>query len=113
MDNRVNIWGFDIGKGSLGEAVRIGSEIKHVQSLILYKDFGEIKTAAEIRRQYRTRKVFKALEDICMAFDLGVPIWLDSTVEDFRLHSKCRFTRDNFIESIEFDYLELQVIEED
>ena len=61
----------------------------------------------------RTRKVFKALEDICMAFDLGVPIWLDSTVEDFRLHSKCRVTRDNFIESIDFDYLELQVIEED
>lgn len=62
MENRVNIWGFDIGKGSLGEAVRIGSEIKHVQSLILYKDFGEIKTAAEIRRQYRTRRAHRARE---------------------------------------------------
>ena len=61
----------------------------------------------------RTRKVLKGLEEICVAFDLGVPIWLDATVEEFRVHSKCRFTQDNFIEHIEFDFLEIQVIEED
>lgn len=61
----------------------------------------------------RTHKVFKALEEICYQFDLGKPIWLDKTVNEFKRHSKARFTQDNFIETIEFDYLEIQVIEED
>jgi len=60
----------------------------------------------------RTRKVFSSLEEICIAFDLGQPIWLDSTINDFRRHSKCRFTQDSFVEQIEFDYLEIHVIEE-
>lgn len=61
----------------------------------------------------RTRKVFKGLEEICVAFDLGVPIWLDATIDEFKRHSKCRFTQDNFIEHIDFDFLEIHVIEED
>jgi hypothetical protein len=60
----------------------------------------------------RTRKVFAALEEICLAFDLGHPIWLDSCIHDFRRHSKCRFTQDAFVEPIDFDYLEIHVIEE-
>ncbi len=61
----------------------------------------------------RTHKIFHALEEICQAFDLGKPIWLDATISDFQRHSKTRFTKDCFIEEIEFDYLEFQVIEED
>lgn len=61
----------------------------------------------------RTHKVFRALEKVCYQFDLGKPIWLDATVADFKKHSKTRFTSDNFIEAIDFDYLEVQVIEED
>lgn len=61
----------------------------------------------------RTHKVFHALDEICYAFDLGKPIWLDSTISEFKRHSKARFYQDNFIEEIPFDYLELQVIEED
>ena len=60
----------------------------------------------------RTHKIFPALEEACYEFDLGKPIWLDSTVAEFRRHSKARFYQDNFIESIEFDYLEIHVIEE-
>ena len=40
----------------------------------------------------RTHKVFHALEEICYAFDLGKPIWLDSTVAEFKRHDKARFT---------------------
>ena len=65
------------------------------------------------RDDTRTHKVFHALDEICYAFDLGKPIWLDSTISDFNRHSKARFYQDNFIEEIPFDYLELQVIEED
>ncbi|MCM1120030.1 MAG: hypothetical protein NC543_11820 [bacterium] len=61
----------------------------------------------------RTHKIFRALEQICYEFDLGNPIWLDATVTEFKRHSKVRFRQDNFIEEIPFDYLEIQVIEED
>ncbi|MCM1027606.1 MAG: hypothetical protein NC432_14335 [Roseburia sp.] len=61
----------------------------------------------------RTHKIFRALDEICLQFDLSKPIWLDKTVTDFKRHSKVRFTQDNFIDGIDFDYLEIQVIEED
>lgn len=61
----------------------------------------------------RTRKIYQALDEICYSYDLSKPIWLTSTIEDFQRHDKTRFTKDNFIESIDFDYLEIQVIEED
>ncbi|MCI8570363.1 MAG: hypothetical protein HFI43_02985 [Lachnospiraceae bacterium] len=64
-------------------------------------------------QQTRTHKVFHALDEICYQFDLGKPIWLDATVNEFKRHSKARFTNDNFIEQIDFDYLEIHVIEED
>lgn len=65
------------------------------------------------REDTRTHKIFHALDEICYEFDLGKPIWLDSTVNEFKRHSKARFYQDNFIEEIPFDYLEIQVIEED
>lgn len=61
----------------------------------------------------RTHKIFRGLEQICYKFDLGNPIWLDSTVSNFKRLGKARFYQDNFIEAIDFDYLEIQVIEED
>lgn len=61
----------------------------------------------------RTHKIFRALEEVCYQFDLGKPIWLDSTITEFKRHDKARFTQDSFIEGIDFDYLEIQVIEED
>lgn len=65
------------------------------------------------RQETRTHKVFYCLEQICYELDLGNPIWLETTVRDFKKHSKTRFYQDNFIEQIDFDYLEIQVIEED
>lgn len=61
----------------------------------------------------RTHKVFNSLDKVCYTFDLSKPIWLDKTIAEFKHHDKARFTKDNFIDSIEFDYLEIQVIEED
>ncbi len=61
----------------------------------------------------RTHKVFRGLDEICYKFDLGKPIWLDKTIAEFKRHDKARFYQDNFIEEIPFDYLEIQVIEED
>ena len=61
----------------------------------------------------RTRKIYDALDKICVEFDLSRPIWLDKTVNDFLKTDKTRFNKDNFIDDIDFDYLEIQVIEED
>ena len=61
----------------------------------------------------RTHKVMNAIEKACYELDLPKPIWLDNVVKDFQLHAKCRFSRDSFIEDVEFDYMEIQVIEED
>ena len=60
----------------------------------------------------RTRKIFAAIDAVCYEFDLSKPIWLDATVREFQKHDKARFTQDNFVYSIEFDFLEIQVIEE-
>lgn len=61
----------------------------------------------------RTHKVYNALDKVCYAFDLSKPIWLDKTIAEFKRHDKARFTQDNFIDSVDFDYLEIHVIEED
>ena len=61
----------------------------------------------------RTHKIFQALDAVCYKFDLGKPIWLDSTITEFKRHDKARFYQDNFVEEIDFDYLEIHVLEED
>ena len=61
----------------------------------------------------RTAKVLSALEEACRQFDLSVPIWLDANIKEFQRIAKTRFRSDSFIEQIDFDYLEIQMIEED
>jgi len=61
----------------------------------------------------RTKKVFDALDKVCYEFDLSKPIWLDVNIADFKRISKTRFRADNFIDSFPYDYLEIQIIEED
>ena len=68
---------------------------------------------ADDSRDTRTHKVFRALDEVCLQFDLSKPIWLDKNIVEFKRHRKARFTRDNFIDQIDFDYLEIQIIEED
>ncbi len=76
----------------------------------LQKDMTVANDDAELNR---TKKIFAAIDEVCMAFDLSRPIWLDSNIEEFKRYDKTRFTKDSFIESVDFDYLEVHVIEED
>ena len=72
------VWAFDLGKGSIGEAVRRGNEFLHKASLLIPAEFalprgreccdclrrprsrvlprGETKTAAGRHRMWRTRQ---------------------------------------------------------
>ena len=61
----------------------------------------------------RTKKIFAAIDTVCYEFDLSKPIWLESNIHEFQKISKTRFNADNFIDSFPYDYLEIQVIEED
>jgi hypothetical protein len=70
-------------------------------------------TVEDDSSETRTHKVFQALDQMSYAFDLGKPIWLDANIAEFKRHARTRFRQDNFIESIEFDYLEMHVLEED
>ena len=60
----------------------------------------------------RTHKVLRALEKICAEMDLMQPIWLNQNIKEFQRTAKTRFRADSFVESVPFDYLEIQVIEE-
>lgn len=62
MDKEPLIWAFDLGKGSIGEAVRRGTTFLHKASLLIPADFAETKTAASRRRMWRTRQAHKARE---------------------------------------------------
>jgi CRISPR-associated endonuclease Csn1 len=57
-----HVWAFDLGKGSIGEAVRQGTKFLHKASLLIPADFAETKTAAKRRRAWRTRQAHKARE---------------------------------------------------
>lgn len=61
----------------------------------------------------RTHKVFSAITEICLHFDLSEPIWLNTNITEFKRRSRTRFTQDNFIEAVAFDFMEIQIIEED
>ena len=81
----------------------------------MFKDTRILKdeTIENYEEDTRTHKILQAVEDVCYHMDLGKPIWLDSNVKEFQRHSKTRFTKDNFVEEIEFDFLEMEVLEED
>jgi hypothetical protein len=71
-------------------------------------------TVEDLSEDTRTHKIFRALDEICVVFDLPHPQWLDAAIRDFQKHARCRFTQDAFVgEDISFDYLELMVLEED
>ena len=61
----------------------------------------------------RTKKVFAAIDTLCHDFDLSQPIWLESNIQEFKRHSRTRFRQDDLMEQIDFDYFEIQIIEED
>lgn len=81
----------------------------------LFKDNRLLKDTVACNSDYsisRTSMVFQALDEICHEFDLEQPIWLETNIRDFKRQDKTRFTKDCFIETIDFDYLEIQVLEE-
>ena len=81
----------------------------------LFKDnhlLQDIVIIIEDHTMSRTDKVFSCVSQACLAFDLSQPIWLDANIREFQRHNKTRFIQDNFVEEIDFDFLEIHIIEE-
>ncbi len=57
-------------------------------------------------------KVQAALETFCHDFDLEKPMWFDKNTKELNQISKTSFREDQFIESIWFDYLEIEIIDD-
>jgi len=57
-------------------------------------------------------KVQAALETLCHDFDLEKPMWFDKNTKELNQISKTSFREDQFIESIWFDYLEIEIIDD-
>lgn len=70
-------------------------------------------TIEDDSNESRTHKVFSALDKACQEFNLSRPIWLEKNINDFKRFSRVKFTKDSFIDEIEFDFLEMQMLEED
>ncbi|MBP5528769.1 MAG: hypothetical protein J6X80_01855 [Lachnospiraceae bacterium] len=82
--------------------------VKEIKDNHLIKDV----TIEDKTDDTRTHKIMHSLEKACTGFDLAIPIWLNSNVNEFKRHSRTRFYKDSFIETIAFDYLEIQILEE-
>jgi hypothetical protein len=61
----------------------------------------------------RDDKIMESLDQCCMAFDLQKPMWFDKNTKEMKQFAKTSFHADQFIELIEFDYFEIEIIEDD
>lgn len=60
----------------------------------------------------RLNKLEQGIEGLAYHFDIQKPMWFSNNEEDFNQFAKTRFEQQHFIETIEFDYFEVEVIED-
>lgn len=58
-------------------------------------------------------KFKKAIEKICYKLDLSTPLWLIQHDNEFRTFKRATFSSDDFVEDMEFDKLEVDLISTD
>jgi hypothetical protein len=61
----------------------------------------------------RKEKLNAGLDFLSLHFDIQKPMWFPDNEKDFNQFRKTRFHQDHFIETIEFDYFEVEIIEDD
>lgn len=52
------------------------------------------------------------ITEICYKLDIQKPYWLPKNLEEYNIRKRTAFIQDNFIEEIDFDRFEIEVIEE-
>jgi hypothetical protein len=61
----------------------------------------------------KDEKLKESIEGLCHHFDLQRPMWFSDNEKDMKQFNKTQFLDHHFIESINFDYLEIEIIEDD
>jgi hypothetical protein len=56
-------------------------------------------------------KLEKCLVEVCKKLECQVPLWLDKNTKEFVLYRKTFFSKEQFIESVWFDKLEIRIEE--
>lgn len=69
----------------------------------------EVSTAEDEDYQMELKK---CITDISYKMDIQKPYWLPKNLEEYNRVKRTTFDQDNFIEEIEFDRLEIIVLEE-
>lgn len=54
----------------------------------------------------------KCIKEICQKFDLSVPVWLKKHEHDFLQYKYVTFYADDFVDDIDFDKLEIDLIDD-
>jgi hypothetical protein len=54
----------------------------------------------------------KCIIEICYKLDLQKPYWLPKNLKEYNQYKRTAFRHDNFIENVNFDKFEIEVIEE-
>ena len=52
------------------------------------------------------------IENICRELDIQKPYWLENNLKEYNRYKKTSFNQDNFIEEIDFDKFEIEVLDE-
>ncbi len=88
----------------------------------MFRLWGKIIKKNKIRESFvfesnetldKDKLVKLGLEEICYHFNLSVPMWLEDNTKHMKKFSSTKFYRDHFIEEIDFDCLEIEIIEVD
>lgn len=58
-------------------------------------------------------RLHHCIQIVCYQLDLQRPIWLPKNQREYQEYKRAILNQDNFIEAIDFDALELEVIQED
>ncbi len=77
----------------------------------IIKDTKLIKEAVAVEADegssFRDR-LEKCLVDLCRDIDIPVPIWMKKNTKEFGLFRKTFFTREQFVEKVDFDRFEIR-----
>ena len=57
-------------------------------------------------------KLDQGLVALCYHFDIQKPMWFSSNDSEYELIGKTRFADQHFIEDIDFDFFEIEIVED-
>lgn len=76
------------------------------------KTVRDIVVASEKPGLSNEERLQECIQKICYEFDLQRPMWFPKNQRDYEKYQRVELIQDNFIETIPFDLLELELIDE-